>query len=368
MDARFFNTAGPIKPDIHYNIDPLVRIDIDEIMTLIRQRKYFVLHAPRQTGKTSCLLALRDYINHETQYYAVYANIEAGQALRNNVERVNNAVITTIASRSRLVMGNTLADEIAAQVLASGVEAPFAEFLNQWCTLLDRPLVLMLDEIDALVGDSLVSVLRQIRSGYDSRPDSFPISIILCGVRDVRDYRIHTTNQEIITGGSAFYIKAESLRLGNFSPEEVHELYMQHTAATGQEFAPECFPMIWNATEGQPWLTNALGYEVTMKMREDRVRRVIAPILSGEEDADESLMPSDDLQIRCRYGTDNTGQTPPCLERHLPRNHPARVDLDYPKRTHSAISLVHASRQLHRHGEADARLSAVLPPKCRFVD
>lgn len=63
MVQRFFNTAGPIMRDIHYNISPLMRIDTDEIMMLIRQRKYFVLHAPRQTGKTSCLLALRDYIN-----------------------------------------------------------------------------------------------------------------------------------------------------------------------------------------------------------------------------------------------------------------------------------------------------------------
>ena len=129
-------------------------------------------------------------------------------------------------------------------------------------------MVLFIDEIDALVGDSLVSVLRQIRAGYDQRPDYFPISIVLCGVRDVRDYRIVLSNQDIITGGSAFNIKAESLRLGNFSKEEIRELYMQHTAATGQEFDEACFPMIWEATEGQPWLVNALGYEVTMKMKE----------------------------------------------------------------------------------------------------
>lgn len=333
MVAKFFNTAGPIQPEIHYSVNPLNRINTDEIMMLIQQRKYFILHAPRQTGKTSCLLALRDYINASTNYYAVYVNVEGGQALRNHVAEVNNVVITNIVSRAEDVISGNLTAEIAAEVLASGVQTPITQFLTRWCQALDRPLVLMIDEIDSLVGDSLVSVLRQIRSGYDRRPNGFPISVILCGLRDVRDYRIHTTHQEIITGGSAFNIKAESLRLGNFSREEVHELYMQHTATTGQVFDEACFPIIWTATEGQPWLTNALGYEVTMKMlpnrdrsvriipemiyeaqeriiyrrethidilidklREERVRRVIAPILASElNDSDQSI-PEDDIQ------------------------------------------------------------------------
>ena len=82
---RFFNTAGPNIVEDNYTIDPLSRFDLDDILTLIRQKRYFVLHAPRQTGKTSCLLALRDYINQEGRYIAVYANVEAGQAARNNV-------------------------------------------------------------------------------------------------------------------------------------------------------------------------------------------------------------------------------------------------------------------------------------------
>ena len=75
---KFFNTAGPVDRAIHYKIDPLTRWNMDEILTLIEQEKYFILHAPRQTGKTSCLLALRDYLNAEGRYHCVYANFEAG--------------------------------------------------------------------------------------------------------------------------------------------------------------------------------------------------------------------------------------------------------------------------------------------------
>ena len=83
---KFFNTAGPVNKAIHYKLDPLTRWDLDEILLLINQEKYFILHAPRQTGKPSCLLALRKYLNVRDNYYCVYANFEAGQTARNDVE------------------------------------------------------------------------------------------------------------------------------------------------------------------------------------------------------------------------------------------------------------------------------------------
>ncbi|MDR0989214.1 MAG: AAA-like domain-containing protein [Prevotellaceae bacterium] len=334
MLPKIFNTAGPIKPEIHYNVDPLTRFNLEEILSLIEYGKYFVLHAPRQTGKTSCLLALRDYLNAQGDYCAVYVNVESGQSLRNNVEEVIRNVVSNLCDELSLIIGSKLPnltrEETIAQVPASALLSGYLSRLSQ---ALDRPLVVFIDEIDALVGDSLVSVLRQIRSGYGKRPAAFPQSIILCGVRDVRDYRIVLSNQDIITGGSAFNIKAKSLRLGNFSKEEIHELYMQHTAATGQEFDEACFPLIWEATEGQPWLVNALGYEVTYeikenrdrnvritpemiyraqeniiyrrdthidilidKLKEDRVRRVIGPMLASDTDAKDTSVPQDDVQ------------------------------------------------------------------------
>lgn len=338
--AKFFNTAGPMKPEIHYNVDPLARINVEEIEQLIHQQKYFVLHAPRQTGKTSCLLALRDYLNARGEFCVVYANVEAGQAYRNDIKMVEIIVAGEIAERACTVLGNRSPLELLKQVREESVNGGVvANYLKALSNALDKPFILFIDEIDALVGDSLISVLRQIRSGYDQRPSNFPQSIVLCGVRDVRDYRIVTSGQDIITGGSAFNIKATSLRLGNLSREEIHDLYMQHTAATGQEFDEDCFPIIWTATEGQPWLVNALGYEVTMemkenrdrsvriipemmyqaqeriiyrrdthidilidKLREERVRRVIEPILVGEVNAEDSLIPQDDIQYVADMG------------------------------------------------------------------
>ena len=218
---KFFNTAGPIQPDINYQVEPLSRIDLEEMEQLIYQRKYFILHAPRQTGKTSCLLALRDYLNARGEFIAVYANVEAGQAMRNRVDEVVTAFCYRIAAEADIILKGTLARDIYKKVADTPASEFITSFMAALCEALDRPLVLFIDEIDASVGDSLVSVLRQIRAGYANRPAHFPQTIILCGIRDVRDYRIVLSNQDIVTGGSAFNIKAESLHLGNFSKEEI---------------------------------------------------------------------------------------------------------------------------------------------------
>lgn len=329
---RFFNTAGPNRPEVEYTLDPLKRFDLEDILALIAQGKYFVLHAPRQTGKTSCMLALRDYLNASGEYIAVYANVEGGQGSRNNVQSVVKSTVDTLAEEFRSGLGNDMPLAIRDEVQTVGMDSMLATYLRRLSEHCPKPIVLVLDEIDALVGDSLVSILRQIRSGYANRPKAFPQTIILCGVRDVRDYRIVLSNQDIVTGGSAFNIKAESLRLGNFSQEDIHELYMQHTNETGQRFDEACFPLVWNATEGQPWLVNALAREVTWSMKENRdrsititpemmykaqenliyrrdthidilidklseprVKRVIEPILANNDEADDSLVPNDDV-------------------------------------------------------------------------
>ena len=82
MMEKFFNTSGPTIPDDHYHLDSLSRLDWPEIQQLIRTKRYFVLHAPRQTGKTSALLAMMKTLNEEGKFACAYANIEGAQAAR----------------------------------------------------------------------------------------------------------------------------------------------------------------------------------------------------------------------------------------------------------------------------------------------
>ena len=81
---RFFNTAGPVLAEDHYAIPPLERGNVGEILKLIRDKQYFVLHAPRQTGKTSALIALRDLLNSGAigDFRCVDVNVEVGNGAR----------------------------------------------------------------------------------------------------------------------------------------------------------------------------------------------------------------------------------------------------------------------------------------------
>jgi hypothetical protein len=184
---KHFNTAGPSEADLHYLIDPLSRVDFAEIESLIEQRRYFVLHAPRQTGKTTCLLALRDHLNAQGRYAALYLNVETGQAARNDVAADLRSIGNQLAEKSAEPPPD-LRNELLH--LIRNVEGGdlLRSMLRALAQASPKPVVLFLDEVDALVGDTLISVLRQIRAGYTDRPSHFPQTIVLCGVRDVRDY------------------------------------------------------------------------------------------------------------------------------------------------------------------------------------
>ncbi len=319
---RKFKTAGPVVPAEHYCIPPLERIDLEYVLELIGDKEYFILHAPRQTGKTSALKALQDLLNSGTvgSYRCVYVNLEGGATAGHDVGRGMRAILGQIATRAQLALKDNFVDDTWPDILGKqGPEGALYRVLTEWSLASPQPLVLLVDEIDALVGDTLISALRQLRAGYDTRPAAYPQSVVLCGVRDLRDYRIHSGKTgEPVTGGSAFNISAASLRLGDFECAEVEALLGQHTAETGQEFEPAALERVWTQTQGQPWLVNALcsracfksphgldrsravtedaivaAQEVLIqgrvvhldqlahKLREKRVQRVIEPMLSG---------------------------------------------------------------------------------------
>ena len=257
---------------------------------MVRDKKYFVLHAPRQTGKTSALLALRDLLNGGAagDFRCVYANVEDGQAMRENVAEGMRTVLAELGFQASVTLGDDTLEDLWPGLLERvGPGKALRQALARWSMADPRPLVLLIDEIDALVGDTLLAVLRQLRTGYVDRPARFPHSIILCGVRDVRDYRIHSSAENrLVLGGSAFNIKSESLRLGDFSEQETRALLTQHTVATGQAFTEAAQALIVTRTAGQPWLVNALCYDACFRHQpgRDRTRPITAPaILEAQE-------------------------------------------------------------------------------------
>ncbi|WP_250284687.1 hypothetical protein [Frankia sp. CiP1_Cm_nod2] len=125
-----------------------------------------------------------------------------------------------------------------------------------------------MDEIDSLEGATLVRVLSQLRTGFEYRPSAFPASVALCGLRDVRHYKVAAGGSPELSGGpSPFNVIVESLRLGDFTLDEIHDLYSQHTAETDRVFTDEAVEQVHRLTTGQPWLVNALAAEIVDRMK-----------------------------------------------------------------------------------------------------
>jgi hypothetical protein len=324
---RSFNTSGPCHLARDYMLPAMARLP--EVRGLVDRGKYFVLHAPRQTGKTTAVSSLAQELTEEGRYVATLVSMEIGSAMLDDIGAAELAILGAWRSAAERRLPAEL-------VPPAWPDAPPGQRINAalqaWAKTAPKPLVLFLDEIDALQGPVLVSVLRQIRDGFQDRPASFPWSLALVGMRDVRDYKIAIDGREGATSSSPFNIKDRSLLLRDFTLEEVAALYAQHATDTGQAFLPEAVDRAFTLTNGQPWLTNALAAVVVdelvldrsvpihvdhierakdvliqrqdthldslaERLREPRIRAIVEPMLAGSSPGE--LLPDD-----IRFATD----------------------------------------------------------------
>jgi type II secretory pathway predicted ATPase ExeA len=326
---RWFNTAGPCQPDIHYMLPPTTRLP--DIERLIDQRNYMVLHAPRQTGKSTAMIALAQQLTESGRYTSVMLSVELGSPFNNDPVTAEGTILSSWRSAARVYLPPELRPpEWAEKQPGQRIE----EALRQWAETSPRPLVIFIDEIDSLQNETLLMVLRQLRNGYPSRPRAFPHALGLIGLRDVRDYKVASGGSDRLNTASPFNIKVESLTLRDFTAEEVSELCCQHTSDTGQIFTPEALQRIYALTQGQPWLVNALARQMTevivpdpaialtiehveqakeilihrkdthldslgKRLQEPRVRAIIEPMLAGQELGE---TPDDDRQFLVDLG------------------------------------------------------------------
>jgi len=290
------------------------------VMKLIEQRRFFTLHAGRQTGKTTSLMWLERHFGAAGDWRALRVDLETAReqpdpaaALRTVLEAFDDGLRLRHARLAR-----PSAPEID-EALRNPATA-LLTYLRSLAALDDRPLLLLLDEVDGLVGPAMVSFLTQLRHGYLERSEApFPASVVLVGQRQVRDYILDTEDRRAVSWlgtTSPFNIAAEATTLAAFTEAEVAELLAQHTADTGQRFAPDAVLRIWDLAQGHPWLTNALADQIVRRdvddpgvlitalhveaarealiverrahidslvarLREPRVRRVLEPMLAG---------------------------------------------------------------------------------------
>ena len=271
---RFFNVAGMCRPEEHYMIEPEGRLA--KLRPLIDREAWLVVHAPRQSGKTTTTRLLAEALTAEGRYAAALASCKPGSTAGDDVDRGIRAVLLSWDQECRAQLPAELRPASSTGFAEVAAEGRLRAYLETWCERCPRPVVLFLDEIDALVGNTLLSVLDQLHAAYPSRPSGAPHALALIGLRDVRDYRVERDGTKRAGSSSPFNIKSRSLTLRNFTQEEVDDLYGQHTAETGQAFAGQARVRAWELTRGQPWLTNALAAVLVDELVLDRSETIEA--------------------------------------------------------------------------------------------
>ena len=319
--GKIFNIAGPCNPDRHYMLPASARLP--EVMRLVDDQAYFVVHAPRQCGKTTSFQALADEINAKGERVALYCSVEEAQGKVNPAEGLPSVVDQLRAAVEAdpglfaNVTKRELCEAVADSDSASQVKATL-KVLAERCA--PRQLVVFFDEVDCLSEGTLIGFLRQLRNGRITykRPGTFPTSIALIGMRNIRDYKARVRpDAETLGSASPFNVITKAMTLRLFTLEEVKALYAQHTAATGQVFEAGVAEQAFAYTCGQPYLVNALARwcmdeihdrryaepitladvheakekvirergthldSIMERMKEPRVRRVVEPVMLG---------------------------------------------------------------------------------------
>ncbi|MDR1041882.1 MAG: AAA-like domain-containing protein [Deltaproteobacteria bacterium] len=270
---KIFNTFGPCNPEVDYMIPSLEREPA--VMPLIDKGIYFAIHAPRQSGKTTLLSSLTNKINEDGKYYPLYCSL-APTIEADSKEQASEIIFEIIIDALKLSIApclNRLTGQLPEFSMKNST-ALMGRLLTYICTNIDKPLVVFFDEADSIPENATLSFLAQIRDGFNKRKifnnNAFPKSIALVGLRDLKDYRTHDQpdNPKRLKL-SPFNIQHLPLGVPNFSKDQIRALYKQHTVASGQVFRKSSIEKVWEWTEGQPWLVNALARDIIGKQLDD---------------------------------------------------------------------------------------------------
>ena len=274
--TRFFNTTGPCDPRRHYILPPSDRLVGGQLRRYVQDELYWVLHAPRQTGNTTFLQSWMRQINDSGEAIACYVSVESCQG----VPDANQSIPLIIAAIARFAQTNMLPRPFKPNPGSTPAGEMLAKVLQDWAVeTAPLPLIVLCDEVDVLRDQTMISFLRQLRSGFSSRGvGKFPVSVALVGMRDLRDYLVESKDGVALNPGSPFNIKQDSVSLSNFSRADVGNLLAQHTEETGQEFEPAAVELTYEFTCGQPWLVNAIAQKCAWNLVPQETR---APITAS---------------------------------------------------------------------------------------
>ena len=267
---RSFGTEGRVRPEQHY-IVPRTE-EITDFISRVKNGKYIVLFAPRQTGKTTFFrLALEALVTEDPTYFPIQLDF---QTMRNAApatfyDRLYyqiNMQIESVFQKRDEVPSDTLAQFLANTQLTDDFSMMMffrqlvgmlnSDFRNQG--LASTKVVLLIDEFDGIPQTVVSDFLYSLRQIYLSDEMHCPHSVGIVGVKSIAQL-------DYDRSVSPFNIQDE-FRLPNFTLEQVHELLSQYTDEVGQTFVSEVVASVHKQTVGQPALVNRLAQILTQEL------------------------------------------------------------------------------------------------------
>ena len=264
--VKVFNITANCIPEKHY----MVKLDkrLAEIKEMVDAGAYFSINRARQFGKTTTIRALSKYLQDE--YYVVlmdFQTFDYAKFENVNVFSVSFAKALLRAVRANKQMMSESLQEICYELKKSADFQNFFftltelfGFLSDICACVDKPIVLIIDEVDSATNNQVfLDFLAQLRAYYIDR-DMYPTfhSVILAGVYDVKNLR-RKIRPEAHKVNSPWNIAADFKVEMSFSELEIAEMLCEyendhHTGMNISEIAK----LIYEYTSGYPYLVSRL--------------------------------------------------------------------------------------------------------------
>ncbi len=260
---KIFNTTSPCIPEKHYMVDLSSRLA--QIKDMVDAGQYFVINRARQYGKTTTLFALKKFLKDSYVVLSLdFQGISSG-GFRTE-ESFVKAFCRMLLARSNEYIPEDIASKLRDYGERQGNEALLDELfvtLLRWCKESDKPVVLMIDEVDSATNNQVfLDFLAQLRDSYinrDTAGNPTFQSVILAGVTDIKNLRRKIRPEEAHRFNSPWNIAADFKIDMSFSADEIagmlHEYETDHgTGMNVKAVAQE----IYNFTSGYPFLVSRI--------------------------------------------------------------------------------------------------------------
>ena len=254
-----FGTQGPVNPEQHYVVARTE--ELTEFIKRVKEGRYIVIFAPRQTGKTTFFYAAMDILEaEEPTYFPIHLDFEAYKNLApsdfysNLLEDIREEIENLYHKRGE-VPSEALRDFLENTTLTDNVSM-LRGFRALARVLENQQVVILIDEFDGIPAAVVSDFLYALRRIYISRTTPrCPHSLGIVGVKSIAQLNYDRSV-------SPFNIH-DDFALPNFTLAQVQELLGQYTAEVGQAFAPEVIESIHTQTGGQPFLVNRFAQILT---------------------------------------------------------------------------------------------------------